>query len=67
MEMLQDWDIEKLNEWGLDLPKIKMNDLTGIDIKEKFEVIIECENEEEQEKFYSQLKDEGKKVRLLSI
>ena len=74
--LTSEWDTEKLEEWGLtlelpDLDNIEQTekeyeDLSD-DLKETFEVIIECGNEETQEKTYNKLIKEGYQCRVLTL
>lgn len=62
------WGDLPLVEWGVDLPADWMKE-SGGETKEKqekeiFEVIVECNNETEMEKYFKKLSDEGLKCRL---
>ena len=67
-----EWDAEDLEEWGFDVPvgfdeeTTEPDDLSD-DLKETFEVIIECGNEEEQEATYNKLIKEGYQCRVLTL
>jgi hypothetical protein len=72
-ELANTWDAEELNEWGLDVwqpeeeaEPAEQKDLSG-DLKETFEVIIQCGNEEEQEAAYEKLTKEGYICRVLTL
>jgi ParB-like chromosome segregation protein Spo0J len=70
-EMLaMEWDADKLEEWGLDLPELidptEQGDLSD-KIKEKFLIEIDCEDETRQEQVYNKLIGEGYKCRLLTL
>jgi ParB-like chromosome segregation protein Spo0J len=70
-EMLaMEWDADKLEEWGLDLPELidpsEQDDLSD-KIKEKFLIEIDCEDETRQEQVYNKLIGEGYKCRLLTL
>jgi len=72
-ELANTWDAEELNEWGLDtwqpeeeVEPSEQKDLSG-DLKETFEVIIQCGNEEEQEAAYEKLTTEGYICRVLTL
>jgi len=69
-----EWDSEKVDEWGLDVPlfdldndKEKEYDDLSDNLKETFEVIIECGNEETQEETYNELINKGYKCRVLTL
>lgn len=70
-EMLaHDWDADELEEWGLDLPKIKeMDEPKDLSDKlvEKYLIEIECEDETRQEQIYNKLIGEGMKCRILTL
>lgn len=53
---------------GLELPQAQDDDQPeNVNICSKFEVVVECQSEEEQEKVYNQLTEEGKTCRLLTF
>lgn len=70
-EMLQqDWDLEELEDWGLDVPKFETEDEINdesSDYSERYEIIIECRDEEDQEKTYNQMIERGYKCRVLTL
>lgn len=67
-----EWDAEQLNEWGLDLSafniesEIEHNDLSD-KIKSEYRIEIVCKDEQEQEKTYNKLIEEGYECRLLTL
>ena len=65
-----DFDVEQLQDWGLDVEfeslKENIKDISD-DIKESYEVVCECSNEEEQEMLFYKLTNEGIKCRLLTL
>ena len=71
-ELANDWDSEKLEEWGLDVPdfgaddETEQKDLSG-DLKETFEVIISCNDETHQEQVYNKMIADGFNVRVLTL
>ena len=72
-ELANTWNAEELTEWGLDVwqpeeeaEPAEQKDLSG-DLKETFEVIIQCGNEEEQEATYNKLTKEGYSCRVLTL
>ena len=72
-DLANTWDAESLTEWGLDVwqPEEETEpaepiDLSG-DLKETFEVIIQCGNESEQEATYDKLNKEGYICRVLTL
>jgi ParB-like chromosome segregation protein Spo0J len=53
---------------GLELPKIvDENEPENVNISERFEVVVECANEEEQQAIYEKLTQEGRSCRLLTF
>jgi len=68
--LANEWDAEQLTEWGLDLPIIdnnaEMDDLSD-KIKSDFRIEIICADEEQQEKTYNKLLEEGYECRLLTL
>tara|TARA_R110001606_G_scaffold24308_1_gene80574 strand:+ start:265 stop:795 length:531 start_codon:yes stop_codon:yes gene_type:complete len=74
--LANEWDNEKLNEWGLDvwLPEeevkeekeIELNDLSDDDVID-FKLELTFENEEEQEKNYIELTKQGYKCQILTL
>lgn len=65
-----DWDIEELEDWGLDVPVFDNEDEINeksSEYSERFEIIIECRDEEDQEKTYNQMIERGYKCRVLTL
>jgi hypothetical protein len=53
---------------GLELPQDVNNSEPGnVNISDKFEVVVECADEQDQQKVYDQLTQEGKTCRLLTF
>ena len=69
-EMLsEDYEQEELMEWGLEFENkdgIEHTDLSD-SLKETFEVIVSCDNENEQEQIYNKLIGEGLECRVLTL
>lgn len=72
-EMLaNEWDVEQLEEWGLDVPvfdinnEIKQNDLSNT-IKNLYRIEIICKDEEHQENTYNKLIEQNYECRLLTL
>jgi len=65
-----EWDIDKLKEWGLDVPKFDIDE-NAEDFSDKindgFRIEIELDSEEEQEKLYNNLINKGYICRLLTL
>jgi len=60
--LVNEWDAEKLDDWGLDVPKIleyAENEPSGFDLSNKWFLNIEFENEQDCEKWYNSLIEEG--------
>lgn len=66
---LKDFDLD-LGEFGIDLQEMleDTNDkIKDLELEQKFEVIVELENEEEQQKFYNEMLEKGYNVKIFSI
>ena len=66
-----EWDTEKLEDWGLDLPIFKddeteLKDLSST-IDNLYRIEIVCKDEEHQENSYNKLIEEGYECRLLTL
>ena len=60
--LANEWDADKLDDWGLDVPKIgdyEEIEPSGFDLTQKWFLNIEFENEQECEKWYNSLIEEG--------
>ena len=60
--LANEWDTEKLQDWGLDLPVFKEYEEiepSGYDLTQKWFLNIEFENEQDCEKWYNSLIEEG--------
>ena len=70
-ELLQaDFDINQLQDYGIDKNfDTKIDELKDIsdNLSEEYEVVCECETEEEQEQLFYRLTNEGIKCRLLTL
>jgi len=69
--LANEWDTDKLEEWGLDLPifkddEIELNDLSST-IDNLYRIEIVCKDEEHQENSYNKLIEEGYECRLLTL
>jgi hypothetical protein len=68
--LANDWDVEELAHWGLDLPMMvepeEPDDISD-KITESFRIEIICKDEESQEKAYNKLIEEGYECRLLTL
>lgn len=61
-DLANEWDVEKLDDWGLDVPKIleyAEHEPSGFDLSQKWFLNIEFENEQDCEKWYNSLIEEG--------
>ena len=70
-QLANEWDAEKLDDWGLNLPII-MNDETELKdlsstIDNLYRIEIVCKDEEHQENSYNKLIEEGYECRLLTL
>lgn len=60
--LANEWDTDKLTDWGLDLPIFKEYEEiepSGYDLTQKWFLNIEFENEQDCEKWYNSLIEEG--------
>ena len=69
--LANEWDVELLNDWGLDLPIFKddeteLKDLSST-IDNLYRIEIVCKDEEHQENSYNKLIEEGYECRLLTL
>jgi ParB-like chromosome segregation protein Spo0J len=70
--LANEWDAEKLDEWGLDVPIFKedmdseLKDLSNT-IDNLYRIEIVCKDEEHQENTYNKLIEEGYECRLLTL
>ena len=70
-QLANEWDSEKLDEWGLDVPIIldednELKDLSST-IDNLYRIEIVCKDEEHQENSYNKLIEEGYECRLLTL
>ena len=70
-QLANEWDAEKLDEWGLDVPIIldednELKDLSST-IDNLYRIEIICKDEEHQENSYNKLIEEGYECRLLTL
>jgi hypothetical protein len=63
-----DWDSHDLEEWGLDLPKIK-DDVTDLSdsLETSLKIEVDCTSEEQQETLFNELIEQGYECRLLTL
>ena len=69
--LANEWDAEKLDDWGLDVPIIldednELKDLSST-IDNLYRIEIVCKDEEHQENSYNKLIEEGYECRLLTL
>tara|TARA_R100000995_G_C3480688_1_gene123694 strand:- start:572 stop:1081 length:510 start_codon:yes stop_codon:yes gene_type:complete len=68
--LANEWDIEELKQWGLDVPKFDIDENAedfSDKINENFRVEVELDSEEEQETLYNDLTNKGYICRLLTL
>jgi len=70
--LANEWDLEQLTEWGLDIPNFDIADeKEQIDlsdkIKSEFKIEIICKSEQEQEETYNKLIEQNYECRLLTL
>lgn len=71
-DLANNWDTEKLEEWGLDIPSFKIEDEKELkdlsdNIKSDFRIEIICKDEIEQEQTYNKLIELNYECRLLTL
>jgi ParB-like chromosome segregation protein Spo0J len=72
-EMLNnDWDVEQLDDWGLDIPNFDINNETeqkdlSSTIESLYRIEVICKDEEHQENSYNKLIEQGYECRLLTL
>ena len=69
--LANEWDVEKLDDWGLDVPifkddETKLKDLSST-IDNLYRIEIVCKDEEHQENSYNKLIEQGYECRLLTL
>ena len=69
--LANEWDVEKLDDWGLDVP-ITLDDETDLKdlsstIDNLYRIEIICNDEEHQENTYNKLIEQGYECRLLTL
>jgi ParB-like chromosome segregation protein Spo0J len=64
-----EWDVEQLDEWGLDVPNFDAGELDDLSeqIQPSFRIEIFCKDEEHQEKTYNKLIADGLECKLLTL
>lgn len=72
--LANEWNSEKLEEWGLDLPGFGVDEVLNEEqkdlsdeLKETFEVIISCTDEAHQQQVYNKMIADGFNVRVLTL
>jgi ParB-like chromosome segregation protein Spo0J len=71
-DLANNWDAEKIQEWGLDIPGFeeveeKEPDDLSDKIKSEFRIEVICKDEKEQELTYNKFIGEGYECRLLTL
>ena len=70
IDLLQvDFPTIELEEMGIDIPNIEEKEQKDIsdNLKEQYEVVVECSDEYEQEEIFNKLTEMGLKCRLLTL
>jgi ParB-like chromosome segregation protein Spo0J len=67
--LANEWDVDQLTEWGLDVPDISEQSKTDLsdDLESEFKIEIDCVSEREQEKLYKELSNNGYKCKILTL
>jgi len=64
--LLEEFDL-KAEDFGIDLSEDKPKMPKEAEIPEGYEVVVECETEEEQQQVFEQLQEKGYQCRLLTL
>lgn len=69
--LANEWNTDQLADWGLDIPNFDTDiedekDLSD-QLEQSFKIEIDLESEDEQEKMYNQLINDGYKCRILTL
>ena len=69
--LANEWNTDQLADWGIDIPNFDTDiedekDLSD-QLEQSFKIEIDLESEEEQEKMYNQLINDGYKCRILTL
>lgn len=69
--LANEWDVEQLDSWGLDMPSVKEIESEENDLSDKieslFRIEVICKDEEMQENIYNKLIEQGYECRLLTL
>ena len=65
--LANEWDLEELEAWGTELPKIKEPKDLSDETATEFKIEIECVSEVDQETKYNELIKSGYKCRILTL
>ena len=67
--LANEWDADKLSEWGLDVPEFKNEEQEDLsdEIEQSFRIEVLLSNEKEQEITYNKLIEQGYECRLLTL
>jgi len=71
--LLQDWDADKLADWGVDMPKFETEkekspfDDPGITAQDKYAVVVTCVSAIEQEEVFNDLTQKGYNCKILVV
>jgi ParB-like chromosome segregation protein Spo0J len=70
-ELQTDWDVQQLEDWGLDIPQqfeVEMEETDLSDkIKSEFKIEVVCKDEQEQQETYNKLIEQNYQCRLLTL
>lgn len=68
-QLANEWNVEQLTEWGLDVPNFESSELDDFSekIQSSFRIEVICKDEEHQEKIYNKLIADGLECKLLTL
>jgi ParB-like chromosome segregation protein Spo0J len=67
--LANEWEAEDLDKWGLDVPKFEDSQQEDLSdkITDTYRIEIVCESEQDQQKAYNDLIEQGYECRLLTL
>lgn len=66
-QLANEWDAASLAEWGLDLPKDPIEGDASANYTPAFRLVVECKDEDEQQRYYSEITKLGIECKPLTL
>lgn len=63
-EELATWDAKELRDWGVDMQKRREE---AVEYVQRHEIVVECKDEEDQQKIYNEFTEKGYTCRVLTL